>query len=296
MKPLSEGSSALTPITDAARALDVIREATELVRDDPGRRGSLLSFGSAGQVVMTGDLHGNLGNLAKLQRYCALERSPGRYVILHELIHSEPSRPQEPDLSIDLLLTALEWKCRFPDNVFFLQSNHELSQALGFEITKGGRSVLHDFERGLEMRFGRDAGRVLEAVNDYILALPLAARTASGVFMAHSLPDPLRIDAFDAGIFDRLPTAADLEPGGPGHALVWGRFHTPRDVDAFARLVSAEHLIVGHTPQEQGHTVIGRLIILASDHNHGVFLPIDLAKRYTTAQLEAAIRKFVSVE
>ena len=53
---------------------------------------------------------------------------------------------------------------------------------------------------------------------------------------------------------------------------------------------------MGHTPQETGYATIGRLIILASEHNHGTFLPIDLARRYTLEELEASIRKFVSVE
>lgn len=283
-------------ITDAVRARDILREAAELIREDPLRTGSLLRFGSAGQLVVTGDMHGNTANFAKLQKFCALERSPGRSVILHELIHTEPVRPGAPDLSIDLLLAALDWKRNHPDNVFFLQSNHELSQALGFEITKGGRSVLHDFERGLEQRFGRDYQAVLDGVTEYIRALPLAARTANGVFIAHSLPDPLRLEFYDLTVLERLPTPADLEPGGAAHALVWGRFHTPREVEYFAARLGVEHIIVGHTPQEMGYTVIGRMLILASDHNHGVFLPIDLSRRYTTEQLEAAIRKFVSVE
>lgn len=286
----------MTPITDAALARDIIVEATGLLREDPNRKGSLITFGGAGQLVVTGDMHGNTWNFTKLQKFCNLERNPARFVVLHELIHEEPAKPLGPDLSIDLLLRALDWKRSFPDNVFFLQSNHELSQALGFEITKGGRSVLHDFERGLEQRFGKGAASVLEAVNDYILTLPLGVRTANGVFVAHSLPDPLRMVSFDFSIFDRRPVATDMEPGGAAHALVWGRFHSSRDVDYFAQRLGVDHILVGHTPQEMGYNVVGRMIILASDHNHGVFLPIDLAKKYTTEQLESAIRKFVSVE
>lgn len=280
---------------DAEAACQALREAAQLIRDDPNRRGSLLSFGSAGQLVLTGDMHGNLKNFEKLQRFCALERSPGRSVILHELIHQELSGGEQLDLSIDLLVRAAQWKCAFPDNVYFLQSNHELAQLRGQEITKGGRSVLYDFEQGVAYRYGRHAGAVLDAVADYIASLPLAARAANGVFVCHSLPDPLLMESFDLAVFDRIPTALDLSPGGPAYALVWGRFHTAHDVDAFAQRLGVECFVVGHTPQEQGYTTVGRMIILASDHNHGTFLPLDLARPATIDLLESCIRKYVSV-
>ncbi|RMF83384.1 MAG: hypothetical protein D6744_04795 [Planctomycetota bacterium] len=292
----TDSENSVTDTLDAEGACRLLSEAAALLRDDPIRRGSLLTFGSAGQVVMTGDMHGNVRNFEKLQRYCQLERSPGRYVVLHELIHREVYNGDETDDSIDLLLRAAQWKCDFPDNVFFLQSNHELAQLRGQEITKGGRSVLHDFAAGVEMRFGDGRDRVLAAVNEYIAALPLAARTANGIFMCHSLPDPMLLPGFDIGIFDRVPTDQELSPGGAAYALVWGRFQTPGEIDAFAQRLGVEHFIVGHTPQEFGYARIGRMIILASDHSHGAFLPIDLARRYTGDELEAAIRKFAGVE
>jgi len=281
--------------TNAETACRYLEEAARLIREDPVRRGSLLTFGSAGQLVMTGDMHGHLRNFEKLQRFCNLEHSPGRMVILHELIHAEPEAPGAPDFSIDLLVRAAAWKCEFPDNVFFLQSNHELSQLRGHEITKGGRCVLADFERGVRERYGAEARQVLNAVNEYIAALPLAARLANGVFLSHSLPDAIDIDSFDLTIFERHPTMADLEPGGSAYSLVWGRFQSPELIEDFAARVGAELLIAGHTPQEMGYARIGRLFILASDHAHGVFLPIDLHRRYTADELERAIRKFVSV-
>jgi hypothetical protein len=244
---------------------------------------------------MTGDMHGNLRNFEKLQRFCALDRTPGRSVVLHELIHEDMVSPDQLDLSIDLLLRAAEWKRDFPDNVYILQSNHELAQLRGQEITKGGRSVLWDFEQGVEHRFGRMAGTVLEAVREYIATLPLAARTHNGIFMAHSLPDPLLLDAFDISVFDRELQPQDLCPGGSAYALVWGRFHSATMVEEFARRLGVEYFIIGHTPQENGYTSIGRLIILASEHNHGTFLPIDLSRKYTADELRSGIRKFVSV-
>jgi len=291
-----EGEQPVTGMANRRPAAEVLQEAAQLIREDPNRTGSLLTFGAAGQLVMTGDLHGHLRNFEKLQRFCALATSPGRSVILHELIHMEPDPPGAPDFSIDLLVRAAEWKCAFPDNVFMLQSNHELSQLRGHEITKGGRYVLADFERGVAVRYGSEAPAVMAGVRDFIAALPLAARTANGLFFSHSIPDGLYVDSFDTTVFEREPTAEDCAPGGPAYTLVWGRFQSRQTVERFAQRVGAEVLLVGHTPQEMGFARIGQLLILASDHNHGVFLPIDLARRYTAEELEAQLRKFVSVE
>ena len=292
---LERTGETVTRSLDVETACRVLREAAVLIREDPIRKGQLLEFGSAGQVVMTGDMHGNLKNFEKLQRFCALERSPGRSVILHELIHDDIEQPDQFDLSIDLLLRAAQWKCDFPDNVFILQANHELAQLRGQEISKGGRSVLYDFEQGVAHRFGDGAEAVLTATCDYISVLPLAARTRNGIFLCHSLPDPLMLEAFDISIFDRPLTEEDLAPGGAAYALLWGRFHSAAAVEQFAQRLGVECFVIGHTPQEEGYTTIGRLLILASEHNHGTFLPIDLSRPVTVAELEGHIRKFVGV-
>ncbi len=281
---------------DAVTACAALREAAHLNREDPNRRGALLTFEATGQLVMTGDLHGNVRNFEKLQRYCALGCSFGRCVILHELIHEEPDPPGSPDYSVDLLLRAAAWKCQHPDNVFVLQSNHELSQLCGHEISKGGRYMLADFRRGVEERFAAAAGDVLDAIDEYIASLPLAARTENGIFLAHSLPDAQITDTFDLSVFDREPTPADMAPGGAAYALVWGRYHTAEVVERFAQRLGVELCVVGHMPQDYGHVRVGRLVILASEHAHGVFVPIDLRRKYTPAELEASIRKFVSVQ
>lgn len=280
---------------DPAAAADALHQAAELNREDPVRKGSMLHFGGAGQLVMTGDMHGNVRNFEKLRRYCALESSPARYVILHELLHAEPAGPREPDDSIDLLLRAVRWKCDYPDNVFFLQSNHELSQYCRHEIVKGGRSVLADFEEGVRRRFGGGAEQVYEGVLDYIESLPLAARTANGLMLSHSLPSSPLLGGFDTSVFERLPGPEDLSPGGAAHALVWGRFQPPEAIEVFARRLGVDAFVVGHMPQEFGHSVVGRMLILASDHDHGVFLPIDLGRRYTMDELVGSLRKFVGV-
>lgn len=281
---------------DASAAADVFRQAAALNREDPLRDGSQLIFPDYGQLVMTGDLHGHDRNFERLKKYCDLESTPVRHVMLHEIIHAEPDAPLMPDYSHKVLLDAARWKIEFPDQIHFLQSNHELSQLTGKEICKGGRIVTYDFERGLAETYGYDHKRVLEAICEFISSLPLAGRTSNRVMLTHSLPSNRDLPSFDPSVFDRIPEPADLHEGGSAYTLVWGRNQSAEVLSSLADTFDVGTFICGHQPQEFGFEVRhDKLIILASDHNHGVFLPFDLKKAYTTADLAKLIRPIASI-
>jgi hypothetical protein len=66
---------------------------------------------------------------------------------------------------------------------------------------------------------------------------------------------------------------------------------------AFAEKVEAKIIITGHQPQEEGYLVNGpHHLILASDHNQGVYLPMDLSETYDMDALVSRIQKFASLE
>jgi hypothetical protein len=53
-----------------------------------------------------------------------------------------------------------------------------------------------------------------------------------------------------------------------------------------SKSLDADTFILGHQRQETGCSQAGNnLIIIASDHDHGCVLPIDLAKSYTVEKL-----------
>ena len=285
----------MNPPPDPNSAVETFREAARLNLEDPFREGSLIRFPAYGQLVVTGDLHGNRRNFAKLVTYCALGSSPGRFVLLQELIHEEPQGLDQPDMSHELLLEAARWKCDHPDQVFFLQSNHEVSQLTGRGILKGGRGVLDHFVAGIEASYGAEAPRVLQAIECLIESLPLAARTPNRIFLSHSLPAGRDVEDFDPSVLDRVPTREDLAKGAAARFL-WGRRHTSEQLDRLAEILGVDLFVVGHQPEPMGFRVADkRLLILSSDHNHGVFLPIDLSKPVTMDDLVRNIRKFVSV-
>lgn len=282
---------------DAMQAAEVFAEAAALNLDDPLRRGSLLEFPNYGQLVMTGDLHGHRRNFERLVRHCDLEHAGARHVILHELVHIDVDANGGRDDSHFVLLEAARWKTQYPDQVHFLQSNHELAQLNRHEITKNGRVVTLDFSRDVAATYGSGADRVLEAIDLYLASLPLAGRTANRVFLSHSLPTPTELPMFDPQVVTRVPTREELAVAhGSVYLLVWGRYQTEHELAALARIYDVDCFICGHQPQEGGYDVLhNRMVILASDHNHGVFLPIELSKPATIDSLVRGIRPFAAL-
>ncbi len=285
-------------MTTIDSAIDTFRRAAELNLEDPVREGSLLAFPDYGQVVMTGDMHGHRRNFEKLVRFCRLESTPIRHVILHEMIHEEPASYGAADTSVELLLDAAQWKTFFPEQVHFLQSNHELAQLASHEISKGGRLVTDEFDRGVQEVFGsRRLDEALEAINAFIASFPIAGRTPNGVLFAHSLPDAEFIDEFDPRIVYHPAERLDLSVDGPVYQMVWGRRHNQALLDKIARALDVKLFVLGHQPQEFGYQVRHeRVLILASDHNHGVFLPVDCRRAFEMEDLVERIRPFAGVE
>ena len=283
---------------DAQQAISTLRQAAALNRESELLCGSVLEFPNYGQVVMTGDLHGHRRNFTKLQRFCCLAHTPARHVIIHELIHEEAVTYDDVDSSYELLIDTARWKCEHPDQVHFLMGNHELAQLTGHEIAKNGRIVTYEYERAVHAAYPEQGREVLLAMAEFMRSFALAGRTATGIFLSHSLPGPRELPAFDPTVFSRTPTDEDLTDFGSAYLLVWGRYQTEKELIAFSGMVGAEWFICGHQPQEEGYGVLhDRMIILASDHNHGVFLPIDLSKTpKSIADLTRRIRPFAGVE
>jgi len=282
---------------DAATDVATYRQAARENREDPLLSASLLKFPNYGQVVMTGDLHGHQRNLERLISYCDLDRAGARHVILHEIIHEDPGSTSDVDRSHGLLLQAARWKCAFPEQVHFLMGNHELAQITGREISKAGRILTLDFTRGVEEAYGTGAAaEVMAAILDFLSSFPLAGRTVNRIFLSHSLPGTREIASFDPSVLNRPLTDDDLIDGGSAYALVWGRRQNPELLSHLAEALDVDMFICGHQPQETGYRVVdNRLLIIASDHNHGVLVPLDLGKQVEMSDLLRAMRPLASI-
>ena len=66
--------------------------------------------------MVVGDLHGNLPAFKKVLLAAALDRHPGRHLVLQELIHGPLSYPGDGgDRSHQLLDVVAALKCQYPE-------------------------------------------------------------------------------------------------------------------------------------------------------------------------------------
>jgi hypothetical protein len=269
-----------------AAVCDVLDAAAKANAQTPGRTGSVVDLGRTGKLTISGDLHDHTLNFERLLKLARLEKSADHHVILQELIHGE-HYINGMDLSYRALVKAAALKAQFPAQVHYLLSNHELAQVCGDGILKDGVSVVEAFNEGLEYVFGDEAKRVAQRLDDFVRSMPLAVRCANGVFCSHSLPPPRKREVFDTAVLLRPMTTADYEgPAGSAHLMVWGRGLTQKLADDLGSLWNVKQFVLGHQPAEMGYDECGQtMLIVNSDHDHGVALTIDLAKHYDRDQL-----------
>lgn len=262
------------------------------------RSGQVVTLPQTGEVWMTGDIHDHRLNFNKLVTAADLGNHPRRHLVLHELIHGDHYDSAGAEDSWRTLYKAAELKCDFPNQVHFLLANHDLAQIHGEGIMKAGMSVCEAFNAAVKRDFGTSNAAVTVAITEFLLSLPLAIKCPNGLFFCHSMPPDDQIANFDFSVFEReqLKPEDYRRKTGPVYQLIWGRNVTPAGAAQFADKVGAKIIITGHQPQETGYLRNGdRHLIVASDHNQGVFLPLVLAEQYDMDKLMKKMRKFVSI-
>ena len=280
-----------TPIrlTDAIEVVALFDRAAEAMLRSPHRAGSAVVLPARGRLLATGDLHDNPNNFAKIIRLARLAESEDHHVILHEVIHGE-ILVNGVDLSHRMLARIASLVTDYPGQVHILIGNHEMAQLTGQRVSKGAGDNLALFNDGLVFVFGDAWEDVAGAIGRFIRAMPLAARSESGLLCAHSLPRVL--DGFDTAILQRELTDADyVPPDGSAYRMVWGRGWGEREVDALGAQWGTTLFCLGHEHVDNGIAQRGqRAIILNSDHEMGAVIPIDLAR---VPSAEGALRNAV---
>jgi len=275
---------------DALAVSETLDRAAEIMRQSPLRRGCVIHLPPRGRLLATGDLHDNPIHFNKIMRLAKLGASPDHHVALHELIHGE-NLINGMDFSHRMLVKIALLVIEHPLQAHPLLANHELAQMTGRGVSKGAGNSVEMFRDALEYVFGDDAETVNDAVKNFIAAMPLALVTeheGGGIFCAHSLPAPHQMINFDPGVLKRELTEADYAaPHGPAWLMTWGRGHVPEQLRELAATWNVRLFILGHEHVETGMEVRGSgdpatgapgHIVLNSDHEHGVVLPLDLAE------------------
>jgi hypothetical protein len=268
------------------KIVELLNKGMEANNTDKFRQGNLVRLPSHGSVIITGDLHGHRRNFERIVALASLGQNKNTHVILQEIIHGGPEDEEGGCLSYKLLFDAVAYKVKFPDRVHIIMGNHDTAFISNTDVMKNGKEMNVAMRSALDREFRHASERVKLAIKQFLFSQPLAVKCANGILVCHSLPGDHYADKFDKRIFERQLRINDIIRPGSAYLLTWGRSHSQRLLDAMSKSLDADTFILGHQRQETGCSKAGNnLIIIASDHDHGCVLPIDLAKSYTVEKL-----------
>jgi 3',5'-cyclic AMP phosphodiesterase CpdA len=271
---------------------DILREAADLNRRDTRRDGNTVALGGGCEVVVAGDLHGHRRNLERILAYADLANRPHRRLILQEIIHGPPDRQTGHDLSVEVLVRAARAKVDHPRQVLFLLGNHDVAQATGREITKAGHGVCRAFVEGVRHAVGREGTlETIEALDAFLLSMPIAVRTPGDVLICHTLPTPQRMHLAGEDVPDGPYDESNLRRGGSVYEWTWGRNQTPEQVDRLADRLGVTFFVLGHRHIRSGYELIGRrAIILTAEHDRGCVLCLPSDAPLTAEDVPGCLR------
>jgi len=265
---------------------DLLKKGAQANYNAKFRRGNLIEMPAEGTLIVTGDLHGHRRNFERIQEYTDLQKNPQRHVLLQEIIHGGPQNAEGNCISYKLLFDAIRYKLEYPDQVHIIMSNHDTAFICENEIIKNGKEMNRSIRSAMEGEFQEKCEDIINAMKEFFLSQPLAVTTPNRIWLSHSLPNEHFVDEFDASIFEKPLCEDDLKKPASAYTLTWGRRHNQQTLDKMAQILNVDIFILGHQNQPEGWCKAGNnLIIIASDHNHGCLVPIEMNESYTIERL-----------
>lgn len=278
------------------KTIDLLNKALEANNADKFRRGNVIHLPADVQLIATGDIHGHRRNFERIVAFADLANNPDRHLILQEIIHGGPRDEQGGCLSHQLLFDVAGYKLSFPDRVHIIMGNHDIAFINSNKVMKDGEEMNRLTAMALKREFPERSEDVKLALRQFLFSQPLAVRCKNRIWLSHSLPSDRFLDRFDKQILNKQLKINDCEKPGSAYLLTWGRNMSQQTLDKIAELFDADIFILGHQPQQQGWKKAGdNLLIIASDHDHGCLLPIDLSKSYTVQMLIDSIVPIASI-
>jgi predicted phosphodiesterase len=276
--------------------IDLLNKGIETLNADKFRRGNVIHLPAEGSLIVTGDIHGHLRNFERIVAFADLPNNPQRHILLQEIIHGGPEDSQGGCLSYKLLFEAIRYKLAFPDQVHLILGNHDTAFINNSEVMKDGKEMNRAMCQAIERQFKQASDDIALAIRQFLFSQPLAIRCNNRLWMSHSLPNDRTVNKFEPKILERQLKINDVVRPGSAYLLTWGRKHSQATLDKLAQLLDIDFFILGHQPQETGWKQAGdNLIIIASNHNHGCLLSIDLEKSYTIEKLIDSIVPLASI-
>lgn len=275
----------------AEQTMALMAAAVRANESDLFRTGLLVELPAGGEVMVTGDLHGNAGNLRRIVELADLARHGNRHLVLQELVH-ETDAEAEVCGSYRLVEMAARLKTTFPGQAHLLLGNHEFAEMLGLEIGKFGRELNGAFLEGVRAAYGPRADEVHKAYIRFWRSCPVAARTRNRIFICHSTPRAEKAAGLDLNYLRSATPDEAFHRNSPVFAMLWGRDYRPGTAEEFARRMEADVLLVGHTACAQGvQSPNARHVILDCTDAGGCYALLPLDRPVTRDDALAAARR-----
>jgi len=276
--------------------IDLLNQGIEILNADKHRRGNVIHLPAEGDLIITGDIHGHRRNFERIVSFTDLPNNPERHIVLQEIIHGGPEDSEGGCLSYQLLFDAIRYKLSFPNQVHIILGNHDTSFINNSEVMKDGKEMNRAMRQAIEREFKQSSDEITLLIRQFLFSQPLAIKCNNRIWISHSLPNDRSVDKFDPKILEKQLKINDVVRPGSAYLLTWGRKHSQAMLDKMAGMLDVDMFILGHQPQENGWKQAGdNLIIIASNHNHGCLLPIELAKSYTIENLIDSIVPLASI-
>ena len=275
---------------------DLLNKGIETLNADKYRHGNVIHLPAEGDLIITGDIHGHRRNFERIVSFTDLSNHPERHIVLQEIIHGGPEDSEGGCLSYQLLLDAIRYKLSFPNQVHIILGNHDTSFINNSEVMKDGKEMNRAMRQAIDREFKQASEEITLLIRQFLFSQPLAIRCNNRIWISHSLPNDRSVDKFDPKILENQLKINDVVRPGSAYLLTWGRKHSQAMLDKMAGMLDVDIFVLGHQPQEKGWKQAGNnLIIIASNHNHGCLLPIELAKSYTIENLIDSIVPLASI-
>ena len=274
------------------KMLATLTKAVERVKATPGRAGHVVALQNCREVLVVGDLHGNVGNFQSVWKRADLANHPGRHLVLQELVHGKFQYPNGGDKSHQTVDLFAAVKCQFPDRVHYLPGNHEMGQWTGRPILKGADDLNASFFKGVQAGYGVAAAPAVYALYEELFRVcPLFLRTPNRVGLCHTLVPGKHLSAFDPAVLTRdVFGPADLEPWGTVYSILWGRDVSAGTAEAFGKVMDVDLFVTGHIPADEGFTVPNdRQVTLDCAQSPGGYVLFPAAQPITHQELVAGI-------
>ena len=241
------------------RSASALHELLDEVDEGLGhpRRSLLVEVPSDRPVQVIGDSHGDWPAVAAALRF-ARQRAPAhRFVGLGDYIHratwAEPDPSALPTGSIWNAAYLLAWTIAVPEEVILLRGNHEATR----QIPVPAPTLLRELRRAYPRK---ETLALWERLIELLERLPLAARTANGVFMAHGgirtadQFDPKMWNANDARLLEGLLWS---DPEFEYEDRSVGQPYSAQDLERFLQAIGCRWMIKGHAPGHSGRAIYG---------------------------------------